>query len=114
MNETNQIDQTNQMNHPRAAPVPLVALFWPSASQTRPSFRPSGLLNSPFIIYHSTFRPPPLKGGVISLREREGWDAFVLRSQTSQSDPLGLRRAETFWNSRSHGLTTVVPWSVPA
>ena len=28
--------------------------------------------------------------------------------------PSGLSWAETFWNSRSHGLGTVVPWSVPA
>jgi hypothetical protein len=39
----------------------------------------------------------------------EDRDAFVLRSQTSLSDPLGRRRVETFWNSRSHGLATVVP-----
>jgi hypothetical protein len=37
-----------------------------------------------------------------------------LRSPTSRSDPSGLCLAETIWNSRSHGLTTVVPWSVPA
>ena len=63
-------------------------------------------------------------------------DAFGLHSRTSRSGsgrltisaaltnvalfihravrPPGLHRAETFWNSRSHGLVTVVLWSVPA
>jgi len=31
----------------------------------------------------------------------------VLRFLASPNDPLGLARAETFWNSRSHGLR---PW----
>jgi len=31
----------------------------------------------------------------------------VLRVLASPSDPSGLARAETFWNSRSHGLR---PW----
>jgi hypothetical protein len=31
----------------------------------------------------------------------------VLRFLASPSDPSGLARAETFWNSRSHGLR---PW----
>jgi hypothetical protein len=44
----------------------------------------------------------------------EDRDAFVLRSQTSLSDPLGRRRVETFWNSRGQGLATLVSWSVPA
>ena len=43
----------------------------------------------------------------------EDRDAFVFHTLTSLSDPLGPRRVETFWN-RGHGLTTVVPWSVPA
>ncbi len=63
-------------------------------------------------------RPLPLtspeRRGAFLRGKGEKWDAFRLRSRTSQSDPLGLRRAETFWNSRSHGLATVVPWSVPA
>ena len=44
----------------------------------------------------------------------EDRDAFVLRSQTSLSDPLGRRRVETFWNSRGQGLAILVSWSVPA
>ena len=43
-----------------------------------------------------------------------GTDALGFARGTSRSDPSGLYWAETFWNSRSHGLETVVLWSVPA
>jgi hypothetical protein len=55
--------------------------------------------------------PSPLKPNVSPFTSPKEWGAF---SRTSQSDPLGRRRVETFWNSRGQGLATLVSWSVPA
>jgi hypothetical protein len=51
-----------------------------------------------------------LAGGAAGREVEDPADGLGLQ----EPDPLGLRRAETFWNSRSHGLVTVVLWSVPA
>lgn len=42
------------------------------------------------------------------------WDAVAVRAPTSRTDPSGLHRAETFWNSRRHGLVALVSSSFPS
>ena len=67
--------------------------------------------------------PPPLRGLAcgtterdrrLSAHQRVSHDVCGLRSRASRSDPPELDWMEPFWNSRSHGLATVVLWSVPA
>ena len=103
MNRIDRINQVNEIDH-----SPPTSLASP-ASPAR--LAPRALHNSALRTQHF---PSPMRGVISRVGKGRERDAFGFHSRTSRSDPLGLRRAEAFWNFRSHGLATVVPWSVPA
>ena len=52
--------------------------------------------------------------GALTDKNGSSWPAWAQPLPCLRSDPSGLRRVETFWNSFSHGHTTAVLQSVPA